>query len=196
MVNAVAAGEPKRRDVLSHPKDTSEIKELAETVAALRKDFNSFADGLHRLQKEIELLKLQGDSLSATQTTQAKKVAEEVCKQYDIGGVADQKINTLSLAFSREINALSEKISNVLNAIISAINAQQKLSNVVTGSEIKQSAGEVYEVEANETQHSIATKFKTTKEAIRKLNFIPDEHHLPVGLMLFIPQTKINPPIK
>ncbi|MDR2372424.1 MAG: LysM peptidoglycan-binding domain-containing protein [Puniceicoccales bacterium] len=196
MMNAVAAGEPKKKDALSYLKGTPEREELAKNIAALQENVGSLAGTVRHLQKEIELLKFQGDSLSATQTTQIKKIAEEVYKQHDTMGIVDQKVNALSLKSSQEINTLSEKVSNALSVIISLINAQQKLSNVVTGSETKQSAGEVYEVEANETLDSIATKFKTTKEAIKKLNFITDENHLPIGLMLFIPQTKFSSPIK
>jgi LysM repeat protein len=196
MVNAVATGGPKKQDVLVSPKSTSQEEELGENIADLSRNIDKLASDMHRLQKEIELLKSNGDSFSAMQATQAKKIAEEVHKQYDIMGIVDQKVNVLSLAFSQEINTLSEKISNAFNATISVINAQQKLSNVVAGSETKQSEGSVYAVEVGETLDSIATKFKTTREAIKRLNFIPDENHLPVGLMLFIPQTQSSSLVK
>jgi LysM repeat protein len=196
MMNAVAAGGSKKKEVLSHPKDTLEREELTRNVTALRKDVNNLISDVRRLQKGVELLKSQGDLLSATQTVQVRKVAEEVYKRQDIMGIVNQEVNALSLAFSQKINTFSEEVSNAFNAIISVINAQQKLSNVVTGSETKQSEGSVYEVKAGETLDSIAMKFKMTKEDIRKRNFIPDENYLPTGLILFIPQTPPSSLIK
>jgi LysM repeat protein len=192
MVNAVAAGGPKKQDVLVSPKSTSQEGESEKNTAAI----DRLTSDMHRLQKEIELLKSKDDSLSTAQIIQVREFIEKVNKEQDIMGIVNREINTLSVAFSREINTLSEKIIDMFNVILSAFNAQQKLSNVVAGSETKQSEGSVYAVEAGETLDGIAMKFKTTREAIKRLNFIPDENHLPVGLMLFIPQTQLSSLVK
>ncbi|MDR1591046.1 MAG: LysM peptidoglycan-binding domain-containing protein [Puniceicoccales bacterium] len=194
MMSSTAIGGPKTKAISRQSENTME--DLIENMTVLRKDINDFKNDLHRLQREVECLKLHSNVLSETQEAQATKIAEEVYKRCDVAGVVDREVNALSLAFSREINALSEKISNVFNAIISTINAQWKLSNAITSSETKQPGGIAYEVKAGETLDSIATKFKTTREDIRKLNFITNENHLSAGLMLFIPQIKLDFSVK
>jgi LysM repeat protein len=194
MVNTTALGETKKK-VASRSQE-SIMADVSENITILRKDVNDLKGGFHRLQSEVECLKLHSNALSETQEAQTRKIAEEIYKQCDVASVVDQKVNALSLAFSKEINALAEKISHAINAVIATVNAQQRLSNVITGSETKQPEGISYEVKAGETLDSIAMKFKVPREDIRKLNFIVDENHLPAELILFIPQARLDLSIK
>ncbi|MDR2812547.1 MAG: LysM peptidoglycan-binding domain-containing protein [Puniceicoccales bacterium] len=189
--SVIVEGSKKKENFL---QQKSPMDELAENMAALRQDINNLTAGMHKLQREVDCLKLQGHSLSENQETQVKKIAETTC--CDSAGIVDQKVNALSLAFSQEINAMSERINGVLNVIISAINAQRKLSSMIKDSETKQSKGIIYEVEAGETLDGIAAKFTVPKEDIKKLNFIADENHLSRGLVLFIPQGELVSSIK
>jgi LysM repeat protein len=160
--------------------------EPVETVAALRKDIDDLSARMQKLHKEVEILKLQSSSLSENQGNQVKKIAAEEFGRYDVVDTVDKKINTLSREFSQKINALCEKFSHAFNAAAGAIDGQRKVL-AMTGMGVKQSEGLFHRVKVGETLDSIAVKFKTTKDEILKFNFVVDEDHLSVGLMLFIP---------
>jgi LysM repeat protein len=142
------------------------------------------------LQMDMKTLELNSSFFNERQKTRIREIAKEVMSENDTAQIADQNINALSSAFSKAINELSEKLQNVLNRVIAVLNAQQKLSSIVAGTETKQPDGIAHEVKDGETLVSIAIKYDFGVESIKNINFIIDENYLPPGQMLFIPRIK------
>jgi LysM repeat protein len=182
LLGPIAFGKPQRG------VQEAALGTVVADVAALRDEVNSLAVEVRHLQTDVNVLKLNVNGISEEQRGKIEKIAEEVVRKNDPTELVDHHVNVLSLAFSKEINGLSEKLQNVLNRVIAVLNAQQKIGNSIIGTFSKQPDGIAYEVRAGETLDGIAAKHKVTREAIKALNFIVNEDHLPSGQMLFIPK--------
>jgi LysM repeat protein len=180
VMNSIVMGLPPKRDV-------PQSGETAENVADLRKNVNNLTVDMQRLSREVEILKSQSNSPPENQRIQVENFIKETCE--GVANAFNEKINALSHAFLQKIDDLSEKNSRALSAVIAAVDANRKVVEATTPMG-KQPEGIIHEVKAGETLDGIAAQFKTTKDGIKKLNFIPDENCLSVGLMLFIPQTQ------
>ncbi|MDR0590413.1 MAG: LysM domain-containing protein [Puniceicoccales bacterium] len=164
--------------------------ELEIRVNALASEVKNLAAAVERLQRDVNVSKLNAAAMSEEQKIEAKKIAEEVLQGKNFPHLIDQQVNALSSAFSKEINGLAEKFQDALNRIAAAVDAQQKIVNMLPSAPAEQPSGIAYEVKAGETLEGIAAQHGVTREAIMKLNFFVDENHLQVGQMIFIPQEK------
>jgi LysM repeat protein len=145
---------------------------------------------VQRLQTDVDVLKMNSSTITKEQEVKIEKIVSDVVQQKDLSGLVDRQVNTLSSAFSKEINGLSEKIQNVFNRIIAVLDAQQKVVTSVANAPSKQPSGIAYEVKAGETLEGIATKYKVSRESVQRINFFIDENRLSAGQMIFIPQGK------
>jgi LysM repeat protein len=162
---------------------------LLEEVKVLHSEVDHLTAELRRLQSDVDAIKSKPNACVIDEESIAKieKIVKDVIQKNDPKDFVDQRVNTLSSAFSKEINGLSEKLQNVFNRIIVVLDAQQR-SAAIINTLTKQPEGIAYEVRLGETLDAIAIKHKVSREAIKNLNFIIDENRLTAGQMLFIPQ--------
>jgi LysM repeat protein len=170
------------------PKDV--LGELEIKVNALASDVKNLSAANERLQREVDVLKLNAVAMGEEQRAEVEKIAEKVIQTKDFPRLIDQQVNALSSAFSKEINGLAEKFQGAWSHVTAAVDAQQKVVNMLPSAPAEQPSGIAYEVKAGETLESIAVQHKVTREAVLKSNFIADESHLQAGQMIFIPVGK------
>jgi LysM repeat protein len=181
LLSSVAWAKAPQRDVLG---------ELETKVNTLASEVKNLAAVVERLQRDVDMLKLNATAMGEEQRGEVEKIAEKVLQVKNFPHLIDQQVNALSSAFSKEINGLAEKFQGAWNHVTAAVDAQQKIVNMLPNTPAEQSSGVAYEVKAGETLEGIAAQHKVTREAILKLNFIVDENHLSAGQMIFIPQER------
>lgn len=165
------------------------VRDISEEVAALRNEVSNLSAIVRNLQKENELLKSGINTLSDRQRVQVEEVVRKLYEEMKIEALIDQKIRSFSLGVTEAFTNLTDQIRGVINQMIRTLNTFSQMRSALDGTMTKNPDGIAYEVKAGETLDGIAAKFHTTREVLRNLNFIVDDQQLPVGQMLFVPQS-------
>ncbi|MDR1303276.1 MAG: LysM peptidoglycan-binding domain-containing protein [Puniceicoccales bacterium] len=166
------------------------LGELEAKVNTLASEVKNLSATSERLQRDVDVLKLNAAAMGEEQRSEVEKIAEKVIQTKDFPRSIDQQVNALSSAFSKEINGLAEKFQGAWSHVTAAVDAQQKIVNMLPNAPAEQPGGVAYEVKAGETLEGIAAQHGVTREALLKSNFIADENHLQAGQMIFIPKEK------